>query len=53
MDTKKKIIPLGTWAKKNGLSERHARRLAKEGVIPTKPFPTSIIGVEADFKLKK
>lgn len=49
----KKIIALSDWAKKNKVSHRTARRLVQQGVIPTKPFPLYIAGVEADFKLPK
>lgn len=49
----KKLISLVEWAKKNGISDRHARRLASAGKIPWKAMPIYVMGIPEDYKYKK
>ncbi len=50
MPKKIKIVPLAEWAKKNGYSDRHVRRLVKAKRIPVSQHFISVMGIEENFK---
>lgn len=47
------LISLKEWAAKNGVSVRTAQRMVRDGRLKAKKMVKHIVGMPADFRIKK